>query len=477
MDVRCPDFLELCTPHRDKRGISEIGEDALGSASSRARLSSSANTHNSQPAATPNKRKWKRGSSSHTNPLCPVAWLAHCIRVPAPISRPNRDFRIDSQRCSCLQYVRALNPPPHTHEGSLEEETSEATAGVLRVRAPDPTPATQPLAVTSMTKSKRAKKITELINSAISLGLMVTPMDEALTELGRAFAARLARRSSERTVYQTCSLTMKMVSKAAVETWLPANLITTSSPTLMMWETETVHDVLEMAGPLLRASAYDCAGLTKSFKSESEKVIRLIACVLPGLDATWTATSATTGTLKSTYQYVLIDEDGEMHKPKDGKRIEMELDPDEEEDMREQALVDVRQLYDRTAKLSPGFLRRLGKEEEAAVLEAKLMNNPMGDAEGEGGSSSTALPVQGSQKSKRKDKAHFEIDCIVGERPGSRKTMPMYLVRWVNTNYHESWEVYRMDGSAAGSPLETWEPEDALRATQALKDWRSSHSA
>ena len=74
------------------------------------------------------------------------------------------------------------------------------------------------------------------------------------------------------------------------------------------------------------------------------------------------------------FQYVLADEHGEVHPPKDGNRNEMELAPELEAAVRQQILADLLTMADAGAPLGPGFLRQLGRLDQAAVLEAQLQN-------------------------------------------------------------------------------------------------------
>ena len=74
------------------------------------------------------------------------------------------------------------------------------------------------------------------------------------------------------------------------------------------------------------------------------------------------------------FQYVLANEDGTVHPPKDGNRNEMELTPELEAAVRQQILADLLTMADAAPPLGPGFLRQLGRLDQAAVLEAQLQN-------------------------------------------------------------------------------------------------------
>ena len=309
-------------------------------------------------------------------------------------------------------------------------------------------PIAEPIAARMSSQEKRLTEMMAVVDAAATLGLMCTPVDLSLKWLGGAFAVRLVRRSTEKTIYQTCQLIQRNIPKAIAESWLPPSLIVAEELQRIKWETTSVADVLLMAEPLLQASPSDCAGLTKTFRTASERVIRLVACIRPGLDAEWVRiprVQPPTGHLKMTYQYVLLDADGELFPPKDGERNDVELEEGEEEALREQVVADLLVLADQGAKLAPGFLRSMGREEveEADEVEEQLQNpNPV-VAVGQG-SSSTNQPK--APKRQKADTTMYEVACIVDEVLGSKPQQPRYRVQWAATGYTKEWEEYRDSG-------------------------------
>ena len=145
-------------------------------------------------------------------------------------------------------------------------------------------------------------------------------------------------------------------------------------------------------------------------------------------------------------RYVLASEYGELRKPKDHNQIEIALTPELESDSRVEILTD---LHQQGAPLAPGFLRQLGLEVEADVLEARLQNVQEQMEEEEQLEDSAA-----EKKRKRRPKGDtWTIDCIVDERTSPTSA---YRVRWVG--YHPTWEPYERAGGEPGTvPLETWD--------------------
>ena len=54
-----------------------------------------------------------------------------------------------------------------------------------------------------------------------------------------------------------------------------------------------------------------------------------------------------------TFMYVLSDEDGELHLPKDNQRREIEVEPEEEQVVRQQTISDVNKMAQSGLKLAP----------------------------------------------------------------------------------------------------------------------------
>lgn len=76
---------------------------------------------------------------------------------------------------------------------------------------------------------------------------------------------------------------------------------------------------------------------------------------------------------------------------------------------------------------------------------------------------------------RRVSKESFEIDMIVSEKKGQGKSKTVfYLVRWAG--YDVTWEPWRVTGQP-GDPIETWEPSQRLRGTEALQKWRATTSS
>jgi hypothetical protein len=151
------------------------------------------------------------------------------------------------------------------------------------------------------------------------------------------------------------------------------------------------------------------------------------------------------------FTFALVDENGELHPPKDENRIEIALTPQEVHEIRAQVLSDALAFSAMDLPLSAAWLRQLGDETKALTTEAMLHNLV-----------TAPMPAPGMRK-RRADT--YEIEAIVEEQRG------WYLVRWAG--YHPSWEAWRTSG-VVGSPVETWEQRRVLKNTEALRAWSGS---
>ena len=212
---------------------------------------------------------------------------------------------------------------------------------------------------------KRDQKMIEFYQQAISLGVVCTPLKDLKGEVGRQMTSRMVKRDGDKFLWQTGSPTMRLFPEEGTSVF-PETLLTRDSTDSKIWTATTLEQVRLLFQPLLAVSSSCCAGLTKAFKTPSERVIRVVATIMPPATLTWTRTSAaTTGHLGGTFWYILFDEAGELHPPKTqtttGDRADVALTELLEEQMRHQVLADLLVMSDRGEALAPGFLRQLGR--------------------------------------------------------------------------------------------------------------------
>ena len=84
--------------------------------------------------------------------------------------------------------------------------------------------------------------------------------------------------------------------------------------------------------------------------------------------------------------YALMDQNGELHPPKDANRIEISLTQTLQALICQQVLSDASAMADQGMSMAPGFLRAMGREQQAMVAAARLQQQPVNcapTAEGE----------------------------------------------------------------------------------------------
>lgn len=255
-------------------------------------------------------------------------------------------------------------------------------------------------------------------------------------------------------VYQTASFSISTISRQAAMhlfSHVP-ELLVEQAPKHVRWVATTVKEVRNLAGPLMAESGYACAGATRALKTKSERWTRVVAHIIPQIAISHLTSR---NQLQVDFHYVLFDEAGEIHPPKDEMRNEMLLSPVVVSEARVQIRADLLEMVEKKiARLSPAFLRQLGLEEQAMALEAE----------------SSQINLQRLQQARASRVPKWDVSHIVEERGAGHRRE--YLVEWAG--YHPSWEAWRMNGpgGAVGSPLQTWEPAQALRGTEALLIWQ-----
>ena len=303
---------------------------------------------------------------------------------------------------------------------------------------------------------KEDPKILAMHALSLSMGYACTPFVKLKRSLGAAIASRMRPREGK-FLWQTGTGSVENFPRSAALEILPETMRAQlpGRPEAAVWRASSMMEVAALVGPLIDKYTSFSAGATKALMTESERVVRVVATVIPMMRFWWKEYHGI-DTLYYEFQYILADEDGEMHKPKDAAKIEIALGQELETEIREQVLEDVSMMADAGVPLGPGFLRQLGRLDEAAEVEARLHRQ-----------SETAIGEKKRKSSKRT--VTYDVECILDERAGTKMAEPTFLVRW--EGYHPSWERWRATGNP-GEAVTSWEPLSFLQKTEALQVWR-----
>ena len=348
----------------------------------------------------------------------------------------------------------------------MEILENEAPPRQLRALVATPVPPVQALMPEIPAKERRLKEqLADMHSIALALNHTCTPLTQIVFAVGSSMASRMCTRGAN-FIYQLAADTVPLIPRTVVEQWMPAYTLETSTPAKAVWKsgTSSFEALRAMVGPLISKGGAYCTGITKGLKSDSERVIRVVATAIPQIEIVTTKRMGME-VLRYEFPYVLATESGELRFPKDGNKIEIAYEPHFEAVMREEILSDIVLLHQQGAPLSPGFLRQIGKNIEADVLEAQLLN------QAEQTELLEQAPLTGKKRRRPSGKT-WTVDCIVEERPAPKKKTE-FRVRWVG--YHPTWETAytRAGGQPGAPPFETWEPLKLVLNTEALITWRA----
>ena len=312
------------------------------------------------------------------------------------------------------------------------------------------------------------------------------PKENFVSVLTKSIVTRLCNRKGA-AVYQAAAYNIQLFSRSVAEDLFNPALLQASSTGTLTWEATTQVEVKTLLGPLLEKQK-DCAGATRALRTPSEKCIRVLSTIIGAPTAPLTISWADE-TLFLNFFYVLSDEAGELHYPKDNERREMLFQPEETAAIRAQILEDIKLMAGWGFSLSEGLFKLTGLSEEAAAAAAaqallkpkrskpkplmpKLPKQKVSKKARVANSSSDDWSDSSTNRSEEEGAEEAEIEEILEERPSSGRARCWYLVRWDHKGYTPSWEAWRIEGEP-GSPVQTWELAKTVEGTAAWQAWRT----
>ena len=237
------------------------------------------------------------------------------------------------------------------------------------VLAPTPSPAPSRTIVTA-----RERKINQMLELAEELGYSCTSHEVYLKDLATNIAAHLRNRSGLATSQTACWSEANFPLDLARQLFAMASVQPSTSRGTTTWLCENMQQVDAVFGSLFEDHHHMCYGATKALQAPSEPVIRVLATMMPPVEISHVVLARGVIRLQINMMFVLIDEHGEMHAPKDNERREIELQQDLISELRAQAAKDAACLADLGAQLSAGWYRQLGREQAAQMAEAMVLN-------------------------------------------------------------------------------------------------------
>ena len=222
--------------------------------------------------------------------------------------------------------------------------------------------------VTTNEKSHNMALIEQLCEE---LSLAIVPKMNLLTDLAQQISSRMtARRGTS--LYQNVAFDLPNFPPSLAREIFPPERLITESETTLTWRWEE-GDFASMETTITHLfncmSANTSAGMSHALKTESEKFVRSIATMMPPLEISWVHLRRGVDRLYVNYFYVLWDQWGALHPPKDNQRREMTISDELTGNLRTRAWLDANDLSMMGCPLSPSWLRMLGRDSHATRLE------------------------------------------------------------------------------------------------------------
>ena len=115
-------------------------------------------------------------------------------------------------------------------------------------------------------------------------------------------------------------------------------------------------------------------GVQATPQSPSEPVVRVVATIIEGAEISHVKLARSVERLYVNFMYVLTDEAGLVHYPKDAARNEIAMNLAQITAIRAQVATDAARMGEMGINLSAGWWRQLGNEQAAQMAEAMLAN-------------------------------------------------------------------------------------------------------
>ena len=295
-------------------------------------------------------------------------------------------------------------------------------------------------------------EVRQMLNLATKHGYACQLLAPLTKELANAIAIRMRPRVGSQ-VYQMISFSRISYPLAALDLMFPEEHVTEVSGAAKAWSLTSIGAMSATLDPFLNGSDYVCAGSTRAFRTKSQRVIRLVAMLLPDWEVTHYELSGGGSHTQFNGMYALMADHGGVTWPKDNNRKELAFPEAIEKELRQQVLSDLLLLHTRGEPLSPAWLRKLGKPEMALQVEAELAAPRRAKApRRQQTSRASRVRKPMVTKQPRFTKESFEVEQILAQKKVSSKAKVLYLVRWVG--YDPSWEALRISGSR-GDPIDT----------------------
>lgn len=332
--------------------------------------------------------------------------------------------------------------------------------GATRVLRPRTEPVVESVPTVVTLPDPPSAKMLMLMELATELGVVILSKEKLLIDFAQQIVSHMVSRSGT-FVYQSAAFNYPNFPLTVATEMMPSNLLVTDTESAKTWlfADENFDELVAFMSMLFSTQGKMSFGLTHALQTDSEKVVRSMATMMTPVEISWVGLTRGVDRLYLNFNYVLWDQWGGLHPPKDMKRREILISDEISTKLRQQVIVDALSMTEAGAVLSPAWLRQLAMDQEAALLECEL-------------EAKAALPPPPKGK-RRAKQATYEAAAILEERGRGRNVE--VLVAWAG--YDPRWERgwRRATGEPGTLPFTTWEWRSTLETpklkVEALIAW------
>ena len=247
----------------------------------------------------------------------------------------------------------------------------------------------------------REQKIAQMLSLAEECGYVCEPTTKFRHEFILSITSRMVHRQGKN-IYQAAAFPVPLFPRQAAIDMFGMTNVTTQTSSCWTWKVESLAELATILGSMLNEAGKNCAGLTRALTTKSEPTARALAMLIPPFEVSVVRVARGVDRLYVNMMYMLWDQGGGFHPPKDDEKVELEYTAEEIAAFRAMILMDARQLAAQGAPLSSSWCRLIGMELQHV--------NMVEMAENDG----TALTLRAPREKRKRNR--WEAECILEER-------------------------------------------------------------
>ena len=145
--------------------------------------------------------------------------------------------------------------------------------------------AAQDLSLVTQDEEEKDSRVVALKALAMQLGYSVQPIKTWEVELAARISQHMVNREGA-FVYQSAAFTIPCFPRETAMRLFPKELIALSCRRQLTWTASSILSLRQLLGPVL-THAPKMIGITKSLMKPSERVMRVVATIIPDVELSW----------------------------------------------------------------------------------------------------------------------------------------------------------------------------------------------